>query len=218
MGINKNHFLIVNLKSVARIFEPLKSFFKSRLSKITISTLLKSRNEIFIELGAGDKKGKNGWVTIDIHKNSDIYWDLKNGIPFPNSSISKIYSSHFFEHLSFNETHLLLEECKRVLVDGGVFSICVPNARIYIDAYVNSATLENFEYFAYKPSYNNTSKIDYINYIAYMDGQHKYMFDEDNILAILTLNGFKNARLRSFDPNLDLKDRDFQSIYAEAEK
>ncbi len=50
------------------------------------------------------------------------------------------------------------------------------------------------------------------------DGRHQYMFDEKNLIYILTSKGFKNAHLRKFDPDIDLKKRDFESIYAEATK
>ncbi len=51
-----------------------------------------------------------------------------------------------------------------------------------------------------------------------MDGRHKYMFDEENLIHILTSKGFKNVHQRKFDPDIDLKERDFESIYAEATK
>lgn len=79
-------------------------------------------------------------------------------------------------------------------------------------------SLDENEFFGYKPAYNNTTRIDYVNYTTYMDGHHKYMFDEENLLYILKLKGFKNAHLRIFNPSLHLKERDFESIYAEAEK
>lgn len=44
------------------------------------------------------------------------------------------------------------------------------------------------------------------------------MFDQENLLFILKLKGFKEVRSRGFDPALDLKQRDFVSIYAEALK
>ena len=47
---------------------------------------------------------------------------------------------------------------------------------------------------------------------------HKYLYDEENLVLILESKGFKNVRLRNFDPSLDLKERDFESIYAEAQK
>jgi predicted SAM-dependent methyltransferase len=142
---------------------------------------------------------------------------MRKGLPFPDNSIAKIYSSHFFEHLSFKEIIKFLDECKRVLVPGGNFSICVPNAKVYIEAYLKSVPLDENTFFKYKPAYNNLSGMDYVNYIAYMDGEHKYMFDEENILCLLRSKNFTNVRLRRFDPNVDLIDRDAVSIYAEAE-
>jgi hypothetical protein len=103
-------------------------------------------------------------------------------------------------------------------VPDGKFSICVPNARIYIDAYVKGNSLDAATFFGYEAAYNYTTRIDYVNYTAYMGGEHKYMFDEENIVFILKSKGFRNVRLRDFDPSVDLQERDFESIYAEAEK
>jgi len=171
-----------------------------------------------VEVGAGDRKGQDGWITIDITNNCDIFWDLRKGLPFPNETVSKIYSSHFFEHLTFAETQNFLIECKRALAPGGRFLICVPNARIYLEAYVKGDRLDPNVFFGHKPAYNHTTRIDYVNYTAYMNAEHKYMFDEENLLFILESKGFRNVRLRQFDPAIDLKDREFESIYAEAEK
>lgn len=191
---------------------------KDQSSKQKIRRILKEKNEISVELGAGEKRGHGEWVTIDISNGSDIYWDLSKGIPFPTESVRMIYSSHFLEHLSFPQIQKLLDECKRVLVPGGKFSICVPSARIYLEAYVNGVTLDP-EYFSYTPAYNHTTSIDYANFIAYQGGEHKYMFDEENLLYMLRQKGFKNVRLRPFDPNLDLQSREYGSrFYAEAEK
>lgn len=191
---------------------------KSDFSKRRIKRILKDKREIYLEFGAGNKKGNCGWVTIDIENGCDIYWDLRKGLPFPDASITKLYSSHFFEHLTFKEGQQFLNECLRVLIPGGTFSICVPNAKLYIEAYLKSKPLIGNYFFSYSAAYNNTTIIDFINYIAYMDGHHNYMFDEENLIYILKSKGFKNVRLRNFDSNLDLHERDFESIYAEAEK
>jgi len=203
--------------TVNKFIKPAFLLFKHQVSRKKINSLLKEKEKIFLEVGAGDKKGSNGWLTVDVTKNCDIFWDLRKGLPFPDESISKIYSSHFFEHLTYKEGQGFLDECLRVLLPGGQFSICVPNARIYIEAYLNSE-LDTNKFFGWKPAYNNTTKIDYVNFTAYMDGHHKYMFDEENLIHILQSKGMKNVHLREFDPSIDLKERDFESIYAEAEK
>jgi hypothetical protein len=104
------------------------------------------------------------------------------------------------------------------LVPNGTFSVCVPNAKIYIVAYAHNEDLDPNQFFAYETAFYGNSKIDYINYTAYMDGRHKYMFDEENLLAILKKVGFSNSQLRDFDPDLDLAERSFESIYAIAKK
>jgi predicted SAM-dependent methyltransferase len=188
-------------------------------TKIDINRVLGKNGEIKLEIGAGVKKGKNGWITLDIGYWADLIWDLRNGVPFPDGSVNKIYSSHLFEHLSYHEINGLLNECKRVLKKDGVFSICVPNARLYIDAY--STKNESFwksQPSYYAPAYNATTRIDIVNYIAYMAGEHKYMFDEENLLHILSSAGFKNVRLRDLDPEIDDAARQYESIYAEGIK
>jgi predicted SAM-dependent methyltransferase len=214
--------MIQRIKNVVRRRLPIAVSLAGALrhlsSKRKIRGLLKVRRAISIEVGAGARRGTGEWVTIDVNRTCDLYWDLRRGIPFPDDSINKIYSSHFFEHLSFGEIQRFLDECRRVLAPDGKFLICVPNARIYIDAYAKETSLDADTFFVYKPAYNHTTRIDYVNYMAYMDGQHKYMFDEENLIFILKSKGFRNVRLRQFDPSLDLKDRDYESIYAEAEK
>jgi len=211
-------FVKKRLPFLVSMAKTIQSLAKYQASKRKIRRLLKERSDIFVEVGAGNKAGEQGWVTIDRTEKCDIFWDLRNGIPFPDASVKKIYSSHFFEHLSFRETQQFLVECKRVLVPGGKFSICVPNARIWLEAYVKRTPLDLDAYFVYKPAYDSTTAIDAANYIAYLDGEHKYMFDEENLLFILESKGFKNAHLRPFEPGLDMQERVIGSMYAEAEK
>jgi hypothetical protein len=62
------------------------------------------------------------------------------------------------------------------------------------------------------------SLLDQVNYIAYMDGHHSYMFDRENLVNTLKKAPFHEVSLRAFDEALDLKKRDFESIYAIAIK
>ena len=203
------------------LFGLTKKMFFSHLQNKTkgkVKTILKEKKPIWLEIGAGDIKGRNGWISMDINPACDLVWDLRKGIPFPDKTIAKIYSSHLFEHLAFSDIESLLIESRRALVPGGLFLICVPNARLYIEAYIN----KDQKFWAsipkpHKPAYNNTTSIDMVNYMAYMGDEHKYMFDEENLLFILKKNGFQNVRTRPFDSTIDKKERDFESLYAQGE-
>ena len=63
-----------------------------------------------------------------------------------------------------------------------------------------------------------SSKIDQLNYVAYLNDDHKYLFDNENLVNTLLTAGFSNAQIREFDSNLDQKERKNESIYAEAGK
>jgi len=178
---------------------------------------LARKDEIKLELGSGAKKGTNGFTTVD-RGGADIYRDLRKGIPLKDNTVSVIYTSHMLEHISYSQLIPFLKECRRVLKAGGHISVCVPNARNYIQAYVEKRNFRNPQSF-YQPAIVDTgSWIDQLNYMAYMAGEHCYMFDEENLINTLGKAGFASVRLRSFDQSIDLKERDFESIYAIATK
>jgi len=203
---------------VVSVAKSLRDLRRERSSRAYVRSLLHGTQPISLELGSGGKRGSNGWTTIDVVPGCDIYRNLAKGIPFPDGTVQNIYSSHFFEHLTYNQAQLLLRECLRVLRPGGRFSICVPNAKLYLEAYVKGLALDEERFLRYGPAYNHTTKIDYVNYIAYMNEDHKYMFDEENLVYLLERGGFKNSRIREFEPALDMKERDCESIYAEGFK
>lgn len=190
---------------------------KFALTKRKVRTLLNTN--IKLELASGDRRDGNGWITLDLTPQAGLYWDLRNGIPFPNETVSALYCSHFLEHLTYRECQTFLNECLRVLKRGASLSICVPNSRLWIDAYVADVpTFERLDFLGYAPAFNRTTSIDWVNYVAYMDGQHKYLFDEQNLIHILREKGFSVVASRNFDSNLDRIERHNGSIYALATK
>ena len=173
----------------------------------------KNTSVIRLDLGGGDAPGSTGWLNIDVTDGADIYWDLRRGIPFGDGRVEAVYSSHLLEHMPFAEGQALLAEAYRVLAPGGTISICVPNAALYLRAYANDQQLPS-EYFTWSPALNGTTRIDMVNYVAYMGGAHAYMFDTENLIRRLELVGFTQVRERQFDPAVDLQEREFESIYA----
>jgi len=214
---------MINLKSSIKKFPILTSFVRHFLN---IARQIGSKSKwrsienfevIKLDLGSGAKRGINGWTTIDI-KGADINWDLRRGIFLPDNCVEYLYSSHLMEHIPYVQLIAFLKECRRVLKPTGKLSVCVPNARLYLESYMSGKLFRDKSTWWQPAIVDTGSKIDQINYIAYMGGQHNNMFDEESLVNTLLAAGFQSASLRGFDPDLDLRERDFESIYAIAEK
>jgi predicted SAM-dependent methyltransferase len=190
----------------------------NRRNREMIGRLLQDQDPIRLELGAGERK-MPGWLSADINGQSDLCLNLSQPIPFPDNAVAEVYSSHMLEHFQYPQPMMsLLSECRRILEPGGYFKVAVPNARIYLESYSRTQDFAPEFYCRYKPAYHYNSKIDYVNYIAYMAGDHRYMFDEENLLVILSNAGFNDVRLRDYDSLLDLEARHYETIYAEGKK
>jgi len=190
--------------------------WKARGTPAKVREFVASGKPIDLDIGAGDAS-RPGWVTLDISDGCDLYWDLRRGIPFPDGSVRRVYSSHLFEHMDYEAGQVLLGEVMRVLEPGGEVSVCVPNARLYIDAYLGVRELSPDHDF-WEPALQGREGISLINYVAYMGGEHKCLFDIDSLLARLQLAGFVDVAARAFDPSIDLPEREFESIYAQGRK
>jgi predicted SAM-dependent methyltransferase len=207
--IKKSPLLLFSAKKTLSVYNQFGS--KGKWRRLALSETIK------IELGSGPKKGKNGWTTID-QGSADISWDLRHGIPLPSDSVDKIYSSHLLEHIPYDQLIPFLRECRRVMKSNAEFSVCVPNFRFYVDAYKEGELFLSRETWWQPGLIDTGSCIDQLNYLAYMKGEHKYMFDEENLKNTLTKAGFSNVQLRDFEGELDLPERDIESIYAKAGK
>jgi predicted SAM-dependent methyltransferase len=197
----------------------LRSYLRKRKLVLKKINKIKAANgEVFIEIGSGPKKGQNGWLTLDIISGCDLQLNLLERLPFPNNSVDFIYSSHFLEHFQTSEIKSILKECYRILKSGGKISTCVPDSSIYINAYTRNEELDQSFWIRYLPAADINSKIDYINYVGHMNGEHKHLFDLENLINIHKACGFQKTNRRQFDSALDMKERDYESIYVEAIK
>jgi predicted SAM-dependent methyltransferase len=185
----------------------------------TVRGLLASGRPILLELGAGPRPGMEAWVSLDITPGATIQHDLTKPLPFPAQSVTSIYSSHVLEHFTYPHPLLdLLRDCRRVLKPGGTFSVAVPNARRYLEAYFSPEGFDRGTFCKYDVGLKFRSRMDVVNFIAYLGGEHKFMFDEENLLHVLDEAGFRDVRPRVFDPTLDVEERIYDSIYAQAVK
>lgn len=183
---------------------------------LRVRKLVRTSKAIKLEIGAGRKRGFDGWTTLDREGGADLRWNLGRRLPFPDASVDVLYSSHVLEHFHHADLMKLLADCRRVLKRGGVFLACVPDASIYLRAYFAPDAFDKKTFLQYQPAVISTSPIDLVNYIAYMSGEHRHMFDRENLHQVLTSAGFVAVAERAFDSGIDVKSRQYESIYVTA--
>ncbi len=71
--------------------------------------------------------------------------DVSKGLPFKNNEVDWIYTSHLLEHLTPEKANLVINECRRVLVEGGIIRILVPDLRLLVDDYLKAKQTNNPE-------------------------------------------------------------------------
>ncbi len=195
----------------------LKSYLCLIVGRTRVATRFKRLDPHRLEIGCGPSR-KSGFITSDLNLHSDFPYDFTAGLPFPDESIDFIYAEHVFEHFAYGELKALVADCRRVLRPGGTISVSVPDARIYINAYSSDTVLDLDRFARYRFGLTFSSKIDYLNHIFYMDGQHRNMFEPTSLVSLFIDAGFTKSWLRDFDPELDQEARRHMSLFAAAQK
>ncbi|MDO8886365.1 methyltransferase domain-containing protein [Candidatus Oleimmundimicrobium sp.] len=69
------------------------------------------------------------WINIDFHSSSHEVKaiNILNGLPYSDNSFDVVYSGHFLEHLTKEQTDFVLKEIFRILKKEGIIRIVVPD-------------------------------------------------------------------------------------------
>ncbi len=90
-----------------------------------------------LNLGCGGRFHSD-WVNIDFtaHAPGVQAHDLRQPLPFEDSSCAVVYHSHVLEHFSKSFAPIFIKECHRVLASGGILRVVIPDleniARLYL--------------------------------------------------------------------------------------
>jgi predicted SAM-dependent methyltransferase len=81
-----------------------------------------------LNLGCGERLIPQ-WTNVDFTAAGPgvVAHDLRTPLPFPGGSFCVVYHSHVLEHLEPSDGRRLLGECHRVLEEGGVLRVVVPD-------------------------------------------------------------------------------------------
>jgi predicted SAM-dependent methyltransferase len=230
-----NRFAMQRTGEVATIVPFSRSTGKSRSTPNAADAA-----ELKLNIGCGTS-GIEGWVNIDnsptillsrlpfgrrIFRTPE--WrggvrraDVRKRIPFPDSSVSCIYSSHTFEHFTYEESRAVALECFRVLRVGGILRIVVPDLGLMVRDYL----ADSADPMASHTFVSRLLLTASVREIVHAGSHHKQMFDERSLAHLLQEAGFGAPEIMTFGSSriaeiskIELESRRFESIYVEATK
>jgi predicted SAM-dependent methyltransferase len=172
--------------------------------------------DLKLHIGCGDTY-IDGWINIDMvspGKRRDVQWDLRRGLPFPDRSVNSIFSEHLFEHIPVPDGLRLLRECRRVLTDGAVIRIGVPDLGRYINSYLEKDSIID----DVRPG--RATRALALSELFYFHG-HRAMYDAQTLRLLLETAGYSDIVESNFGdsaivPCPDSALRQLETLYVEA--
>jgi hypothetical protein len=125
--------------------------------------------------------------------------DIVSGLPVPDESCGGVYASHVLEHLPFDDFHSALENTRKMLAEGGVFRLVVPDlewaAREYLHRLAAKDATAN-EFFLDETRLGRRSRKNGIGRVqeALGTSSHYWMWDELSLSQALKRHGFREVR------------------------
>lgn len=114
-----------------------------------------------LNIACGDRIHKD-WINIDFSRSSKLVKrvNVLEGLPFEDNSIDVVYSSHFFEHISKEDSDYILSEIYRVLKKQGIVRIVVPDLQNLCEEYLNVLSNMDKQGNKYKYDWITTELLD----------------------------------------------------------
>ena len=190
----------------------LVSFYQQAKAK-----QLADQSPLRLNLGCGELP-QEGYINIDlIGLPVDVAWDLNRPLPFTSGSVDVIFHEHVLEHLAPLQGYFLLKECHRLLKEGGVLRIVVPDAGRYMASYFD----EHHTFLHEWRDMQFTPMIE-LQYEFYSFG-HKAVYDYETAALFCHTIGFAQVERKEFEesrinPCPDSDWRIMDSFYLEAVK
>ncbi|MFN8472242.1 MAG: methyltransferase domain-containing protein [Anaerolineae bacterium] len=165
-----------------------------------------------LQVGSGTVE-RAGWLNTDIGPRARYWLDIGRPFPFPDASVSRVFSEHVVEHVTPTIVARFLGETRRVLMPDGILRILTPDAEATARAYADkSPAAYDLMRRAARLGYDSRHLVDILNLTFHANG-HVYIWDEASLTAALTDAGFSRIERKcvgeSADPEMAAMDGHF---------
>ncbi len=165
----------------------------SVLNRLRIQTLARGRlrarrpdGKLWLHLGCG-RHYIEGMLNVDVNPfiRSDIWLDLRRGLPFGTDSVDAIYCCHTLEHFYEKDIRRIVREGLRALKPSHGMRLVTPDLRRSVEAYLRGDTA----FFSDFPDRRASLGGKLANHLLCRD-QHRLLFDFSFWREILEEEGF----------------------------
>jgi predicted SAM-dependent methyltransferase len=181
----------MKLKDIPFVHElglKIKHSYLRANTKKNIENYLQSPGEKKMQLGAGQNK-LDTWFNTDYFPRNEIFFlDATSKIPAPSNSFDYIFSEHHIEHIHYKDAKFMVSEILRVLKPGGVFRVCTPDLKTYLNAY---SAVNPMEDRFVNETIEDWIKSGFYNAKKY---EHKFIYDTQTLEKLLINAGFSKAQ------------------------
>jgi SAM-dependent methyltransferase len=158
-------------------------------------------------------------------KNSIRRLDVRKRLPFNDSSVDFVYSSHMLEHLNYNDAVKFLTESLRILKTGAMIRLVLPDLDWIIKSYLEDNDADLFmERSLLFESYNG-GWLNRLKLFLLGPRKHQWMYNSESLKKLLQRVGFNSVEVLvlgnsnySNVGSLDLTEGGPYSIFIEATK
>ena len=194
--------------------------------RLTATRALRAREErrlralprpLRLHLGSGNEH-KDGWINVDLAGYPvEAAWNLARPLPLPDGSADAVFHEHLLEHLTLEQGLAFCVESHRLLRQGGILRIGVPDAGAAARAYAG----DDGE-FLQRVRPGRPTQMLALQELFYYPGHHT-MYDLETLALVLRAAGFSSPEQRAFgetdlDPAPDSPHRRDETLYVEARR
>ena len=141
------------------------------------------------------------------------YGDIIKGLPFPTNSVHGIYASHVLEHLALNDFRIALRNTLKILEQGGIFRLVLPDLEFAINTYLEDSSHEAAYNFMKGTSLGKEKRVKGLK--AFLvewvgNSQHLWMWDYRSLERELYDAGFCKIRRAQYGDSMEVMFNDVE--------